>query len=269
MALFRRRRREGEETVGRGVVVTDHLGDEVLDEDELEAVDELDPVQEAEAVVETDAPPPTPREETGPFDRSEVEHLDGRFDLGSVWLSPVPGMELRIEIEESDGTVRAITAAIGDSAMQMQAFAAPRSSGIWRPIRQEIADSVRAQGGSAEEADGPLGTELITRLPSAGSGGRTVFHVMRFIGVDGPRWFLRSVLTGPAASDEDAAAPFLDAIRNSVIVRGQEARPPREMLPFTLPKVLTDPDPVEDPQRIRTTDDLKPFERGPEITEIH
>ena len=41
----------------------------------------------------------------------------------------------------------------------------------------------------------------MTRLPSRGPDGRLVYQQMRFIGVDGPRWFLRGVLTGPAAAE--------------------------------------------------------------------
>ena len=31
-------------------------------------------------------------------------------------------------------------------------------------------------------------------------------NVVRFMGVDGPRWFLRAVLSGPAATDTDEAS---------------------------------------------------------------
>src|SRR5665647_1364822 len=89
--------------------------------------------------VTTTAPPRHDVRRSGPFDRSEVESLEGRLDLGALWLTGVPGMELRLEVEEESQNVVGVTAVLGESAVQLQAFAAPRSEGIWEDIRTEIA----------------------------------------------------------------------------------------------------------------------------------
>jgi hypothetical protein len=215
----------------------------------------------------------------GPFDRSEVDGLADRLDLGALWLSGIPGMELRLEVEEQTQSLVGVTAVLGESAVQLQAFAAPRSEGIWDDIRTEIAASITSQGGTADKTSGPLGAELQARVPGQGPDGRTVFSPARFVGVDGPRWFLRAVLSGRAAIDEDAASTLLDVVRATVVVRGDEAMAPRELLTLKLPDQpdTDDPDGGDDPDEAgeaaaRATpslDDLKPFERGPEITEIH
>ena len=155
---------------------------------------------------------------------------DGRLDLGGLRIRGVPGMELRLEVDEAADLVVGATAVMGDSAVQLQAFAAPRSAGIWDDIRAEILESVVAQGGTADETRGALGTELRTRMPSAGPDGRTVFAPARFTGVDGPRWFLRAVFSGRAAIDDEAMAPLLEVVRETVVVRGDAAMAPREML---------------------------------------
>ena len=221
--------------------------------------------------------PPTASRDRGPFDRSEVDGLEGRLDLGSLWLTGIPGMELRLEVEQESQALVGVTAVLGESAVQLQAFAAPRSEGIWDEIRTEIAASITSQGGTADKTSGPLGTELQTRMPGQGPDGRTVFSPARFVGVDGPRWFLRAVLSGRAAIDEDAAAALLDVVRTTVVVRGDEAMAPRELLALKLPD---QPDPAgqnpaasdveadEPAKAAPSLDDLKPFERGPEITEI-
>lgn len=281
MALFRRKRRAGEETVGRRVVVTDDLDlDADYADDDLDVVDgDYEDVPAERPSLDADASdgPDQPREETGPFDRSEVDDtLGDRLDLGSLWLGVVGGAQLRIEVDPQTSEIQAVTTDLDGSAMQVQAFAAPRTRGIWRTIRTEIADSVAARGGEIAERRGPLGAELLTRLPSRGPDGRVATQEMRFIGVDGPRWFLRGVLTGPAATADDAAEPFYDMIRRSVVVRGDDARPPREMLPLRMPADLLD-SPADQAQGIETgegeeggrrADDLNPFERGPEITEV-
>jgi len=230
----------------------------------------------------TTEPAPKPSRAGGPFDRSEVEGLDGRLDLGALWLTGLPGMELRLEVEEESQNVVGVTAVLGDSSVQLQAFAAPRSEGIWNEIRNEIAASITSQGGTADKTSGPLGTELRAQMPAQGPDGRTGFSPVRFVGVDGPRWFLRAVLSGQAAVDEDAASSLLEVVKATVVVRGDEAMAPRELLALRLPNqpdeggveaedLTTDgsleqnPAPGGNP----SLDDLKPFERGPEITEIH
>ncbi|MGG5258871.1 DUF3710 domain-containing protein [Phycicoccus avicenniae] len=204
--------------------------------------------------------------EAGPFDVTEVDGRDGRVDLGALWVRGVPGMELRLEVEQESQQVNAATAVIGESALQLQAFAAPRSSGLWREIRREIAMAVEQQGGTVEERDSDLGTQLRTRMPSAGPDGRTVFAPATFVGVDGPRWFLRGVLSGRAAIDDDAADTLLEVLREVVVVRGGDPMAPRELLPLTLPQ---DAQPeAEAAQDEDAPETLDPFERGPEITEV-
>ncbi|HET7477592.1 MAG TPA: DUF3710 domain-containing protein [Dermatophilaceae bacterium] len=197
----------------------------------------------------------------GPFDRSEVSDPGNRLDLGSLWVAGAPGMEMRLEVDNQTQQVVGVTTVIGESALQLQAFAAPRSDGVWGEIRQEIAAGITSQGGTAQEADGPLGVELHAQLPGRAPDGRTYFTPARFVGVDGPRWFLRGVLSGRAAVEEDAAAALLQVYRGTVVVRGDEAMAPRDLLPLRLPEdaVQAAPDPA---------DQLNPFERGPEITEV-
>ncbi|MEP7034239.1 MAG: DUF3710 domain-containing protein [Actinomycetota bacterium] len=209
----------------------------------------------------------------GPFDRSDVDGLDGRLDLGSLWVTGIEGMELRLEVEQESQNVVGVTAVLGESAVQLQAFAAPRTEGIWDDIRSEIAASITSQGGTADQTSGPLGPELLARMPGQAPDGRTVFSPARFVGVDGPRWFLRAVLSGRAAIDEDSASALLDVVRATVVVRGDEAMAPRELLTLKLPN-QGDPDSqnmtAEEPATAAPSmADLHPFDRGPEITEIH
>ena len=199
-------------------------------------------------------------------------------------------MELRLEIEDKTQRVIAVTIALGGSTLQLQAFAAPRTLGVWDDIRAEIGAQVTKQGGTADEVPGVFGRELIARIPVRTADGRTGHQASRFVGVDGPRWFLRGVFGGPASHDHDAAAALEDVLRSSVVVRGAEAMAPRDLLPLTLPPsarpatpaaggaaatpgsgtdAAADVDAAADDAAGDRTDpeDLAPFERGPEITE--
>ena len=197
----------------------------------------------------------------GPWDLDDVPDADAaRLDLGAIRL-PIPDdMEVRVDVQ--DNVVVAATVVAGNSALQIHAFAAPRSSGIWRDVRTEIAQSLRESGGEAQDSDGPFGTELRARIPAEVPGQARSLQAARFVGVDGPRWFLRGMLTGPAATDPVQARTLEDVFRSTVVVRGGDAMAPRELLPLRLPKEANEHPPTE---TARPTLDM--LERGPEITE--
>ncbi|GAB3870957.1 DUF3710 domain-containing protein [Terrabacter terrigena] len=204
---------------------------------------------------------------TGPFDRAEVDDDSDYLNLGAIWLRGQQGMELRLEINEQEQQITGVTAVIGESAVQLQAFAAPRTEGVWVDIRNEIAASIVDAGGTAEVLTGDFGEELLTRMPQAGPDGRTVFMPARFVGVDGPRWFLRAVVSGRAAIEAAAAEAVHEVIRTAVVDRGDDAMPPRELLPLRLPDADGAAQ-AEQPAPEPGATDLNPFERGPEITEV-
>lgn len=204
----------------------------------------------------------------GPWDIAEVKDLGERFDLGALIIPAPQGMELRLEIEETTHTVTGLTLAEEGSTMQLQAFAAPKTEGAWEGIRTEIAENLEGAGATVEHAEGTFGPELRTRMPMPAPDGRTVFGPVRFLGVDGPRWFLRAVLAGRAAVEDEVRAVFEGILGEVVVRRGDQPMAPREVLLLDLPAALTQPVDPEAEAPAPGTTDLNPFERGPEITEI-
>jgi len=213
-------------------------------------------VPEAEAAEEPERP------ERGPWDVSHVPEVAGRLDLGALRIPARPGLKVRMELEKRTRQIVAASVSVSGSALQVQAFAAPRSGGLWEELRPEIVASVEKQGGTADEVDGPFGREVLARLPVTTQDGRMGHRPARFIGADGPRWFLRGVLSGRAAIDPDAAKELEDLFADVVVVRGQEARPPRDVLTLTMPGKAAAA--AEAPGEAQSFD---PLERGPEITE--
>jgi hypothetical protein len=215
--------------------------DDVELDDDVETADEADLTDEAAGDAdERRAPAARPG---GPFDIGEVDDpaAGGRVDLGGLWLPGRPGLEVRIEADQETAEVVAVSLVLGEGALQVQPFAAPRSEGIWDDVRAEIAESLNAERrSSAKETDGPFGTELHGSLP-ADDGKGTV--PVRFIGVDGPRWFLRALLAGPVATDDAKSSVFEDALRGVVVVRGTDPLPVREPVPLQLPGDLELPSP--------------------------
>lgn len=216
------------------------------------------------------APTPDPRHQAGgrttrangPWDISEIEDPGeaGRVDLGGLWLPAFEGLEIRVEADPQTGSIVSVTLVLDDSALQVQPFAAPRTGGIWDEVRTEMAAGLTQQGGTADMVEGPFGTELRAKVPVSRPDGSSGVEAARFVGVDGPRWFLRGALTGRAAAHPAGEEPLLDVFREIVVVRGATPMAPREPIPLMLPEAVQQAGPEEET--------LEPFARGPEITEI-
>jgi hypothetical protein len=185
---------------------------------------------------------PVDREINGPLDESEAGAIRPSVDLGALRIEPRRGMQLRLDIDKTNNRVIAVTLEVDGSTVQLQPFAAPRNSGLWHGIRQQIMDQIQKQGGTVQESEGPFGPEVAARVPvqqGSSFGTRNV----RFVGIDGPRWFLRAVIGGAAADNAEAAEIVHQLIRRVVVVRGSTPMPPRDLLPLRVP-----PSGVESPQ---------------------
>ncbi len=173
----------------------------------------------------------------GPYDAAEMDHEDdvGRVDLGALKVRIFDGIELRLQVDEATQQVVAALFVQGDSALEMRAFAAPRSAGLWDEIRREITAETTRRGGVVTEGSGPYGAEIKVVVPTQAPDGRQVSQASRIVGVDGPRWFLRGTLVGRAAAEADVAGPLLAAMSQVVVVRGKAPMAPRDMIPLKLP----------------------------------
>ena len=181
-------------------------------------------------------------ETTGPWDVADVPD-DGvaRIDLGALRLPAMSGMELRVDVNAQQQVVGASLRS-GESLLQLSVFAAPRAGGLWDDVRAELARNAGDQGASLTEVEGPFGPELAGTVLVAGpaqpgqpGAPKPVRQPARFLGVDGPRWFLRGMLSGPAAAGPADAAALEEAFRAVVVVRGTAPMPVRDQLPLTLP----------------------------------
>jgi hypothetical protein len=174
---------------------------------------------------------------SGPWDVSEVDGPDGRLDFGALWVRGVDGLQVQAQVDEGSGSVSVVTLTFGQGGLQLQAFAAPRTGGLWEEVRGKLRASVTGQGGVIEEVTGDHGVELRGKVPGQGA-----LQPVRFVGVDGPRWFLRGLFLGDAAAP--GGVPELERVfTDVVVVRGDEAMPMGEALPMRLPQMdATPPD---------------------------
>jgi len=208
---------------------------------------------------------PGREQESGPWDGAADFPEGERVDFGSLLVPAREGFDIQVNMAEEQGVWIAVVR--GDSGLQLQAFAAPKTSGLWDEDRKEIAAEIVKAGGETQEAEGPYGTELRARLnPAAEGQRRQPLQPVRFLGVDGPRWFLRGVISGPAARRADLAEPFEEIFADVVVVRGDHPAPPRDLLEIQLPEQAREA--LEAQLAQDGAGGLpNPFERGPEITE--
>jgi hypothetical protein len=196
-------------------------------------------VEQASAADEVDRDAksaPADRATEGPFDASEANPARPYVDLGGLKILPREGLHLRLEVEEGTNRVVAVGLDYAKSTLQVQAFAAPRSTGLWHEIREQIEDQILKQGGKSTVQNGPFGPELIAGVPALAQDGTQGLRVARFIGVDGPRWLLRGVVAGEAIQNPAARTAIEELFRSVVVVRGSQPMPPRDLIPLSIPK---------------------------------
>lgn len=170
--------------------------------------------------------------EAGPFDLSEApEDEVPRIDLGSVRV-PVPdGAQLQVEMEQDGGGVRAVHLLTAAGQFTVNAYAAPRSAGLWHEVSAELVEQLRSDGAAVSTVDGEWGEELSGAVNDV---------ALRFIGVDGPRWLLRGVVAGPRGSADESAAMLTEIVRDTIVARGDSPMPVRTPLPMELPDEIAE-----------------------------
>ena len=169
----------------------------------------------------------------GPFDEDDVGDepvAPDRVDFGAVRV-PVPrGGEVSVEPE--DGRLQAVHVMLPAGRLSVSALAAPRTERLWPDLAAEIDESLREGGATVRSFTGEWGRELHARTGDASS---------LFVGVDGPRWMLYGVATGPTSAAAELDAALRTMLRGTVVVRGRSPYPVRTVLPLTVPGRLPQP----------------------------
>ncbi len=244
--IFRRRKKQETEVVPEEDQISPEASD---DEDTPEEVDGGQGASPPEEEPDLDALDAGEWRADGPWDISEIdldaeEPAEGqpRIDLGSMLVTGFPGAELRLQVSEEAQQVVSVMLISGDSALELGAYAAPRTGGFWPELREELIESATEAGGSAAVVEGPFGVELRRLLPVTTPDGEQGYQPSRMWVVEGPRWLLRGIIYGQAALDDGVAGPvepLITAFRQVVVRRDEQAMAPGDLMPLALPQDLT------------------------------
>jgi hypothetical protein len=173
----------------------------------------------------------------GPWDASEkvAGEEENYIDLGSLIIKGRPGFNLQLPTDGDSDEIGSAVLLTENSGLELRAFAASRSGGLWDEVRSDLIEEVERLGGDYEAVDGPFGPELQIRVPVTLPDGEDGFQPSRIIGVEGPRWLLRGTLLGEAALNPSDEGLLIEAFRDTIVVRGGEPRAPREPLLIQVP----------------------------------
>jgi Protein of unknown function (DUF3710) len=168
----------------------------------------------------------------GPFDIDDFDDPSAaavaRLDLGSVLIPMPQAGQVQVELSEG-GVPSAVWVVTTHGRFTVAAYAAPKSSALWREVATELADSLRKDASEVRIEDGPWGREVVGVAPAG---------VVRFIGVDGYRWMIRCVVNGPQESIDALSEEAREALADTVVRRGDTPLPVRTPLPVQLPEPL-------------------------------
>src|SRR5271170_5657459 len=167
----------------------------------------------------------------GPFDIDDFDDPKdaelARLDLGSVLIPMPEAGQLQVELTET-GVPSAVWIVTPNGRFTIAAYAAPKTTGLWREVASELADSLRKDSAKVTIKDGPWGREVV----GIASG------VVRFIGVDGYRWMIRCVVNGPHETIDALNDEAREALADTVVRRGETPLPVRTPLPVQLPEPM-------------------------------
>ena len=164
------------------------------------------------------------------------------------------------------GAIQAVHVTVPEGRLSVSALAAPRTGGLWADLAVEIDASLREGGARVRSFTGEWGRELHATTEGATS---------VFVGVDGPRWMLYGVATGPTRDAVNLDARLRRMLRGTIVVRGRAPYPVRTVLPLVTPPGLggeeqpttsapPDDDPAHGGRERRGTDDRDPDDQHDE-----
>lgn len=184
----------------------------------------------------------------GPWDSAEKDVGDdpAYLDFGTLLIRGQPDFNLQLPTDDDQGTIGSVVLVTEDSGLELRAFADARSGGLWDAVRADLAAEADRLDGQAEEVVGPFGPELRVSVPVTLPDGEKGLQPTRIVGIEGPRWMLRATFLGQEALEPRDDSPLMNALRDVVVVRGDEPRAPRDALLITIGEDL---EPVEDPDQ--------------------
>jgi hypothetical protein len=132
--------------------------------------------------------------------------------------------------DDDEGAIGSVVLVTEESGLELRAFADARSGGLWDDVRADLEAEAGRLGAQLDRVEGAFGTELHIQVPVTTPDGEDVIQPSRILGIEGPRWMLRATFLGREALEPADDSLLMTALREVVVVRGDEPRAPRDPL---------------------------------------
>jgi hypothetical protein len=172
---------------------------------------------------------------TGPFSSSAVPDDGTRLKLGALWIPTVPGLDVTAEIDQENGELVSVSLILVNSIAAVQIFAAAKDHDTWTELRYEISARLEETKVVPKIINGKFGSEIHAVMPNFDDAGNVTVQEVRFLGINGDRWFMRVTVSGDGAEPGEAADKIDAVIADLVVDRGDAALAPGARLPIEFP----------------------------------
>lgn len=144
-------------------------------------------------------------------------------DFGSLLVPVPPGVHAEVQRRPNQRT-SGVHIQLPAGEVRLHVLAAPRSGSLWEQVAREIFAGGPKRTGQVHSERGRWGREVVTVTEDT---------VCRYVGVDGPRWLVYGVATGPFARCRELAQALRTIMQDTVVVRGTEPYPVKSGLPLS------------------------------------
>jgi hypothetical protein len=177
----------------------------------------------------------------GPLDFNADLDTSSMLNLGALLLPNIPGLEVDLDLDPRSGRGKSVSLHLNMTIAEVQVFAAAVNEDPWASMRDAITSGLREQQVDCAVELGRFGTEIRAVMPTVDLDGTAHIQPVRFVGIRGPRWLLRVVISGDgslpdSATGSEAASAIDDVISRIVVNRGDDPFPPGERLELSSPE---------------------------------
>ncbi len=171
----------------------------------------------------------------GPWSVTKAPANAEFLDFGPLQLPAIAGLKARVEIDPKFREVGAVSVLVNDCAVQLQVVAARSGKPLWPQLRRVLLVKLKRQPGHQQVIEGHFGAEVIAAFTTRNKEGVIADVPMRFVGIDGDKWMLRAVVTGPSVLSDATVARVNALLSNIAVERGTDARAEGEVLALKAP----------------------------------
>ena len=170
-----------------------------------------------------------------PLNKNEITNEEDYVNFGSVLIPKLDGLDVTVQIDQQSKQLTSFSLIYANTIAKVEIFAAAKEHSSWADIRFEIAARLEETQVQPKISTGSFGPQITAVMPTFDEQGKVIVQAIRFLGIDGDRWFLRATISGAGAVDFDAAHQVDEIIAKLVIDRGDEPMAPGSRLPITFP----------------------------------